>query len=508
MHSRTSIGRLLIYNCIFLMILIVLVSMIAYFNFAVTWMVAVVALALGAAAFMSVSVARSIIAPIRQVGGAALDLSRGKLSVMMGDQNRRDEIGELSRNFYAIAEYLKDMAELSSAIAGGNLSVKAKPRCDDDVLSYAFRDMTEGLRSIVRSVRAAATQVASGAEQVAVASRDTAQASVRTSSAIDELASAMAQMSSNVKSVSRNTQMQAESVLQTSQAIDKMVASFLGVATNVMLLCDISDRSREEVRVGIATAANANAGLKDINKAISSTAEIVASLGERADSIGNIVEVIDDIAEQTNLLALNAAIEAARAGQHGLGFAVVADEVRKLAEKSAHSTQEINVLIHSIQEEARKAVRNMEQSTTTVTQGMKIGADLTQALEKIGHVVSEFNRLAQEIGTATSEQSDVSSRIAEATARLNEITQEIGSAVQEQAQGTESAVDALERMRGTVQRFSTGTVELAATAEQMTKMSKLTLDAVEGFTLEMNEPSTPVYRMPVAGLATARIAVS
>jgi methyl-accepting chemotaxis protein len=299
----------------------------------------------------------------------------------------------------------------------------------------------------------------------------------------------MNEMSANVQSVLRNTHAQEASVTRTSAAIDRMVASFLGVAGNVMLLCDISDRSREEVQAGITTTARANQGLSRINTSILSTAEIVTAVGERADSIGKIVEVIDDIADQTNLLALNAAIEAARAGEHGLGFAVVADEVRKLAEKSAESTREINELIRSIQQEARRAVQNMEQSTAIVSQGMTIGSELTTALERIGDVVSEFNRLAQEIGTATTEQSDVSSQIAQATSHLNEITHEISSAIQQQAAGTTSTATAIERMRGTIQRFSSSAVELAATAEQMTKSTNLTLNAMGKFTLEKG-PST------------------
>ncbi len=93
--------------------------------------------------------------------------------------------------------------------------------------------------------------------------------------------------------------------------------------------------------------------------------------------------------------------KAARAGEHGLGFAVVADEVRKLAEKSAQSTKEISELIGSIQKEARKAVENMEKSTTIVNEGLNLGQDLNAALRKISNVVTEVYKFAQEIGAAT-----------------------------------------------------------------------------------------------------------
>jgi methyl-accepting chemotaxis protein len=504
MFRRASVGLSLACSNALWLCFLLLVAAAGYMRLSGVWLAVILVVALSITIPVMLAVKRSITTSIHQAGVAANEIGQGKLSRVPAAQKRNDEIARLNNSIGGIADYFQDIAALSTAIAGGDLSVEVKPRSREDALSYAFGEMTAGLRRIVRSVRAAADQVAAGAEQVATASRETAQASVQASSSIDELAGAMAEMNANVRSVTRNAQMQADSVMETSQAIEKMVASFLAVASNVMVLCDMSDRSRDEVRAGIAIAGKASDGLKHINTSISSTAEIVAAVGERAESIGNIVEVIDDIAEQTNLLALNAAIEAARAGEHGLGFAVVADEVRKLAEKSAQSTKEINDLIRSIQEEARRAVRNMEQSTAIVGDGMKIGLELTQALEKIAQVVSEFNRIAQEIGTATSEQSDVSSRIAQATSRLNEITHEISSAVQEQAQGTESAVKALERMRGTVQSVSSSTVELAATAEQMIKMSKLTLNAVEGFTLEGNGQAPPVYKLRVAGRKVSR----
>jgi methyl-accepting chemotaxis protein len=141
-------------------------------------------------------------------------------------------------------------------------------------------------------------------------------------------------------------------------------------------------------------------------------------------------------------------------------------------------------LIQSIQKEARKAVDNMEKSTTIVNEGLSLGGDLSGALKKISSVVSEVYKFAQEIGAATNEQSHGSSQIAKATTRLNEITHEINSSVEEQASGAQAVVRAMEKMRELVQRSSSGSTELAASAEQMSKMSRSMLEAMDRFVLE------------------------
>jgi len=400
------------------------------------------------------------------------------------DIQRDDEIGQLGRTFGRMVTYLKEMAGVSEAIAGGNLAVEVRSRSKNDTLGNAFAKMIEGLRSLVRNVRDAASQVASASAQVAGASDESAKISLQTSSAIDEVTSTMHEMSVNVQNMVKSTQVQASSVSETSASIDQMVASIQRVADTAKVLLDISNRSREEVHSGITTMEKATEGLNKINNTISSSGQIIGVLGQRADDIGKIIEVIDDLAEQTNLLALNAAIEAARAGEHGLGFAVVADEVRKLAEKSAQSTKEISELIQSIQKEARKAVENMDQSTTIVDEGLELGNELNTALRKISNVVTEVYKFAQEIGAATNEQSHGSSQIARATTRLNEITHEINSAVEEQASGAHAVVKAMERMRELVQQTTSGSTELAASAEQMSKMSRGLLDSMNRFGIE------------------------
>ncbi|MBI1741246.1 MAG: HAMP domain-containing protein, partial [Candidatus Koribacter versatilis] len=234
------------------------------------------------------------------------------------DVRGQDEIGQLARTFDSMVKYLKEMASVSEAIAGGNLTVEVKPRSASDTLGNAFTRMVEGLRGLVRNVRDAASQVASASTQVAGASDESAKNSLQTSSAIDEVTSTMHEMSVNVQNMVKSTQTQASSVSETSASIDQMVTSIQRVADTAKVLLDISNRSREEVHSGIGTMEKATDGLNRINTTIHSSGEIIDALGSRADNIGKIIEVIDDLAEQTNLLALNAAIEAARAGEHGL----------------------------------------------------------------------------------------------------------------------------------------------------------------------------------------------
>ena len=445
----------------------------------------ILALVLGT--FIAYTTAKSITSALNSLIRVAQQIGEsGDLDHQI-DMTRNDEIGQLARTFAKMVTYLKEMAGVSEAIAGGNLAVEVQPRSKSDTLGNAFSRMTEGLRTLVRSVRDASSQVASASSQVAGASDESAKISLQTSSAIDEVTSTMHEMSVNVQNMVKSTQTQASSVSETSASIDQMVASIQRVADTAKVLLDISNRSREEVHSGITTMEKATEGLNKINTTIRSSGEIIDVLGQRADDIGKIIEVIDDLAEQTNLLALNAAIEAARAGEHGLGFAVVADEVRKLAEKSAQSTKEISELIQSIQKEARKAVENMDRSTGIVNEGLGLGQELNGALRKISNVVTEVYKFAQEIGAATNEQSHGSSQIARATTRLNEITHEINSAVEEQASGAQAVVKAMERMRELVQQTTSGSTELAASSEQMSKMSRDLLSSMDRFSLEQSE---------------------
>lgn len=113
--------------------------------------------------------------------------------------------------------------------------------------------------------------------------------------------------------------------------------------------------------------------------------EMTDGIARHAQKVRGLLTEIGAIAKQTNLLALNAAIEAARAGEAGRGFAVVADEVRDLSGRTTSFSQQINVLMETMQEsvhQTERAIQRMAgQDMGFAVESQKQVEEIVQALE-------------------------------------------------------------------------------------------------------------------------------
>mgnify|MGYP001272990082 FL=1 len=135
--------------------------------------------------------------------------------------------------------------------------------------------------------------------------------------------------------------------------------------------------------------------------------EAMQRLTEDSSKIGSVIDVIKAVAERTNLLALNAAIEAARAGEQGRGFAVVADKVRSLAQRTQHSTTEIEVLTHALQQGTGAASGLMDANLQRTEGIVVLARQAEQALVEINQSIGTIEQMSQQI-TAAAEQSAAS----------------------------------------------------------------------------------------------------
>ena len=148
----------------------------------------------------------------------------------------------------------------------------------------------------------------------------------------------------------------------------------------------------------------------------------INQVSEASNNIDMVLDVIRAISDQTNLLALNAAIEAARAGENGRGFAVVADEVRALASRTTESTEQIRLLIESLQNSTKKAVKDIELSQQQTKNGVMQADAAGEALLKIDRAVSKINVTNNDIADATQSQANVAKDINQKIVLINDIT--------------------------------------------------------------------------------------
>jgi methyl-accepting chemotaxis protein len=337
-------------------------------------LIALVVAAILAGVTLAWIVARSITLPLNGIIGVMGELTRGNLGVAVAGQDRRDEVGSVSKAVGVFKDGLIEAERLRTE----QQAAQARQIERGKTMETAVSEFDKAITGVVGAVSSAATELQTTAQSMSA----TAEQTTRQSAAV---AAASEETTTNVQTV--------------ASATEELSAS----------IGEITSQVTESTRIVSEAVTQAN----DTNSK-------VQGLAEAAQKIGDVVRLINDIAGQTNLLALNATIEAARAGEAGKGFAVVASEVKALATQTARATEEIAAQVRSIQEATASSAEAIGSITKTIGRVSEISTAIASAVEEQGAATQEISRNVQQAASGTQEVAQNISGVKEAAQQTGE----------------------------------------------------------------------------------------
>ncbi len=315
----------------------------------------ILALAVGLAGVLGVSLLRGIVHPVRAITAVMRQLAAGALDTGIPGLGRRDEIGQMAQALGVFRDAMRASAQARDA---ERLAARANAQ-----RATKLDGLTQDFETRIGALGVSLGQAADDLGDTAHGMADAADlARLQAGSAAD-------------------------GVVLTGTNINAVAAAAAQLAAS------ISEIGRQVVR----SAATSDAAVAEVRR----TDAVVKTLSDTTQRIGDVVGLITRIAQQTNLLALNATIEAARAGDAGRGFAVVASEVKSLAAQTAHATAEIGAQIGAIQTASGGAVGAIAAIGARIAEVAAIATAIACAVEQQGAATSEIARNVQHAATST-----------------------------------------------------------------------------------------------------------
>ncbi|MBB6716690.1 methyl-accepting chemotaxis protein [Clostridium gasigenes] len=354
-----------------------------------------------------------------------------------------------------IAHNIQKLKEVFNKASNGDLTVSITASTKDEFedLAISFNLMIKNISELMHSVTKSSKTVLETSENLASRSQEV-------TASINEVANAIEQVAIGSTEQAQNAQNGASQMDDLSNRLDK-------ISVNSNEMDKISSNTKELGSKGLSMI---NTLIEKSNKTKTATTEvneIVQDMNESTKQINEISETIANITAQTNLLSLNASIESARAGEAGRGFAVVAEEIRKLADQSKISTEEIKIIIASIQKKSDLAVEAIRSTETVVneqdlavSQTQEIFSEILKAIEimitKVDEVkisIIDINEKKQSTISEIENISAISEETAASSEEVNASTEEITAVMEEFAKDSSELQILAEKLGTEINKF-------------------------------------------------------
>lgn len=416
---------------------------------------------------------------IKDVADIAQKISEGDIKVSITPFSEKDT---LNNAFANTITYINEVGATFEKIAENDFSVNIIPKSEKDVLNNSLKIMLLNMRKMISNIIEASNTLSYSCKQLVINSNRISDGSQAQTFAIDETMSSTEEITGLMKEVNSNTNTLLNNIYESSSSIEEMIravqvisdntdelkssvkqttliieetaSSIEEVASSAMQVDQESQLAFKEAQNGKIAVEKTLESMESIAKTMSNMEEVINNLNSKSLQIGSIIGVIQGLADQTNLLSLNAAIEAARAGEHGRGFSVVAQEIRKLAEKSSHSSKEINDLITSIHENTSNATMVTKEVVLKVKDGLLLAKKSEDALNKNVTTIENTSLMMKEINKTTNEQIKAWRSAVDTANNMSNITDDVSRAILEQVSSSNYILKSVEIMKNMAEGVS------------------------------------------------------
>lgn len=350
-----------------------------------------------------------------------------------------------------ITKPLKELGAAAADISRGDLTRRARVYGRDEIalLGNSFNDMADSLRSLLTQVSDLSMQLAASSQQLTASSEQTTKATLQIAESIQEVAAGSSR--------------QAESVDKGFGSIRSMSEGMADIEKGSTAVSQSADEASEQSGEGSVVMESALVRMDEVQTRVDRLEQVMGMLDQRSSAIGQIAEMMTGIAQQTNILSINASIEAARAGEQGKGFAVVAQEVKKLAEQSRHSAEQIRDMIGSVREETVSAVEVTRSVVSSVGEG---SSSLRHAGELFQSIIFKLDAVTECAGQMSEAVRGMSAEAAHAAASMEHVA-ETASVT---AANTHEVSSATEEQLASMEEIASSSAELSRMAENMQQL--------------------------------------
>jgi methyl-accepting chemotaxis protein len=405
-----------------------------------------------------------------------------------------DEVAELVQGFGNMVASLRgmvvqiraasrDLAKASSSIRESGDGVRQS--------NLGQRQLIEGFHTEIAELTDTSIGISASSMELSLASESTNATIVEMAASVqqinqsmDELlmvvegiTSAIRDFDVAIKNVGKNIDHLVGHAEHTREFAENMEQSTSAIDDSVKIAQRYTKKVIHNAGRGMELVARNKEKMQVIERVVQDFHGTTRTLLQLGADIAKILDYIGDHAQQTNLLALNAAIIASQGGGgdgQAKGFSVVVDEIKQLSEQTSKSTQEIQLIIGTLQAEIRKAYQQVELGLDAVRDGSSSVGQSQEALQAILESISETDSVVESILNETLQQAGQASLIHEANRNIHNQVESIRSVIEEQQQTSNyilslamNVQQATAVVRDTTREQSTGSDEIARAMEQV-----------------------------------------